>query len=195
MFCFKTERNSLKEEMDNSQESLPPIQVSTGNTTPSMSNLGPVSSILSPTQRLIDSGLVLYETHTSTDPQGDVMDEDDFNTRRDQASIEDFLSSLELQVRDPTEPAKEKSSEDAKAQFSGETFEDRIKTLKIANILNDLDFSSDSDGLPSDLDELLDYANADEDEYYRVPRSGGKWGPSGKLSGKYMYKKTWPPGQ
>ena len=66
------------------------------------------------------------------------------------------------------------------------TLEERLKGIKIANILNDFDFSSDSD-LPSDVDELLNFSDDDERAV-----SGGKWKPTiptakggkGKVSAK-----------
>ena len=91
----------------------------------------------------------------------------------DAATVADFFASLELKVREPndkhpcdlqTSPLKNVSMQPVKE----DPFEERLKNIKIANILTDLEFSSDSECLPSDVEELLNFSDADIDERYSI---------------------------
>ena len=138
------------------------------------------------------------------------------------SNVSDFFSSLELQSRpvDEARPmvdgAKDVDSYDGvnvseqmaaskECCLYNDDILDHQKALKIASILNDLEFSTDSEGLnPSDADDLLDFsddATGDGDSRWRVvskvdaftkPKTiGGKWRPgmAASTGGK------WRPGE
>ena len=101
----------------------------------------------------------------------------------------DFFSSLQLQSKGVSDCAKdqlhlpEKVDPEGMKQINSEhegldeSF-DQTKTLRIVNILNDIDFGSDSEGfLPSDED-WMNFSD-DEEDTTQPPRShtGGKWKP------------------
>ena len=138
----------------------------------------PVASLvstLSPSAaRGVDPNMVLYGTSPND---------------RDTV-INDFFSSLELQSRGGPDQGRSLGGDSEKndpALHQKETLSlitkldvdrlDHQKALRIASILDDLAFSSDSDNLlPSDTEHFLD--SSDED-LCKPPRShtGGKWHP------------------
>ena len=109
-------------------------------------------------------------------------------------SIMDFLSTLELQCRPHTSPEKlEQGTTDDNVSL-----EPRVPDgLKLANLLNDLTFDSDSEGfdMPSDAEDLLNFT---EDDYRELGVTGmpggkgkghgeGKGHGKGKTKGKVEY--------
>jgi hypothetical protein len=90
-------------------------------------------------------------------------------------SIMDFLSTLELQCRPQTSPGKlEPGTTDDDHNVS---LEPRVpEGLKLANLLNDLNFDSDSEGfdMPSDAEDLLNFTEDDYRELGGAYVTGGK---------------------
>lgn len=102
----------------------------------------------------------------------------------DAASIAEFFSSLELRIRHPSEKRTFTYEQDNPPVTSSDlvsanvtnpslspnqkedAFEERLKDIKISNILNNLNFSSDDEDLPSDVDDLLNFS--EEDDEYRL---------------------------
>lgn len=139
------------------------------------------------------------------------------------SSVSDFFSSLELQSRPATLEQARVTLDSAKdvdtystVNLSQQSVEelamskasclynddilDHQKAMKIASILNDLEFSSDSEGLiPSDADDLLDFSDGiagDNDGVYN-PSHLNSCRPVSKLDAVMKPKVTggkWKPG-
>ncbi len=142
------------------------------------------SALASPnTTHAIESTILMYH---DTSPQD--------------ISITDFLSSLELQSRDPA-PEQSKPNKDDSAEASNKGNSLDHKSLPITSILNDLEFSDDNeDDLPNiDTDNLMDLVDDDDHHPPRshtggkwrpAPPSGGKWKPSGKLLAMSKHRRS-----
>ena len=123
----------------------------TANDTPAIG-----TNTFSPTSsRVVDPNMVLYNTRPTEDTGPPV-------------NWSEFFSSLELQSRGLADKQK--------ADPVSKDDPDQSKTLRIVNLLNDLDFSSDSEGfLPSDAEDLLNFSDVDDMD--EPPHTGGKWKP------------------
>ena len=101
-------------------------------------------------------------------------------------SIMGFLSTLELQCRSHPSPGKLGSSATDALDDQNSGLESRVPDgLKLANLLNDLNFDSDSEGfdMPSDAEDFLNFTEEDYHELgaqYVTGSSGGK----GKFMGE-----------
>ena len=104
-------------------------------------------------------------------------------------SIMGFLSTLELQCRPHTSPGKLGSSATDTLDDQSAGLESRVPDgLKLANLLNDLNFDSDSEGfdMPSDAEDFLNFTEEDYHELgaqYVTGTSGGKGKGQGEGKG------------
>ncbi len=140
------------------------------------------------TSRAIESGLLMY---------------DEISTK----GFTEFLSSLELQYRAPeqTKPTKEQTGSSNALPQTEDRLDDH-KSLPIASILNDLEFSDDEDENDDlsniDADNLMALVDDEDDKHpprghtggkWRPgagPPPGGKWKPSGKLFTVSKHRQT-----
>ena len=167
---------------------------------------------------VLPTGMLSPSVSAAVDPNM-ILSGSAVNSSIPASNVSNFFSSLELQSR-PVDQARStldgakdvdsydnvNVSEQMAASKASCLYNDDIldhqKALKIASILNDLEFSTDSEGLnPSDADDLLDFSDGDSDSRWRgvgkvdaftKPKmAGGKWRPgmAASTGGK------WRPGE
>ncbi|CAH1779248.1 unnamed protein product [Owenia fusiformis] len=128
-----------------------------------------VEGCLSPSSNVINPNMILEQ-----------------NTNK---NVSDFFSSLELKSKETFD--QNDDEHDGEVDDLSDIDLPDEKSLRIANILTDLGFSSDSENYNSDF-----YSDLDSDsDCGRPPQSGGKWKPgSGPYSGSGITRVRWRPG-